>query len=148
MESCGGASASRAAPGLSRAAPGLSRAAPGLSRAAPGLAVRSSVPLTKSMVDTRAGRTGRAPSQVIAALDDDAGAKPRRKRRKPRMTVEEQVSLDDACTTCSICQSKLVMFSDINRFNIRDLRVGRDGSSLLCAACGSNLCPLSELAKA
>ncbi|ARE67739.1 SWPV1-231 [Shearwaterpox virus] len=83
--------------------------------------------------------------------DSVAGAKKRKRRsRKATIRKEETAIPEDACTTCSICQSKLVMFSEINKYNLSEhLNKGKlfSSSNLKCNACGSSLCHLSDLSK-
>ncbi|AQY16697.1 MC124 [Molluscum contagiosum virus subtype 2] len=77
---------------------------------------------------------------------DASGAKQRRRKRKPRTTVEEPPA--DSCTTCSVCQSRLAFFSDVSKLQASPLRMAMPGPDTLhCAACGSALCPLSEFAR-
>ncbi|CCD83291.1 Zn finger protein [Squirrelpox virus] len=77
-------------------------------------------------------------------MEDDAGSK-RRRKRKPRTTVDE--TSDSACTTCSACHSRLLSVSDITKVPLDALRVAGSGSVLSCATCGSDLRPLSEFAR-
>ncbi|AYP74111.1 hypothetical protein [Fowlpox virus] len=83
--------------------------------------------------------------------DTAAGAKKRKKRSRTATVRKEETSIpEDACTTCSICQSKLVMFSGINKYNLGEhLNIGKvfASSNLKCMACGSSLCHLSDLSK-
>ncbi|QRI42976.1 hypothetical protein ChPV258 [Cheloniid poxvirus 1] len=84
------------------------------------------------------------------ATNATAGAKKRKRRSRSTVRKEETSIPEDACTTCSICQSKLVMFSDINKYNLGEhLNIGKvfASSNLKCMACGSSLCHLSDLSK-
>lgn len=79
--------------------------------------------------------------------DKTAGAKWRKKKKSKKDPITVP---DDACTTCSVCRSKLVMFSGINKYNLGDyLHTGKvfASSNLQCSACGSSLCHLSDLSK-
>lgn len=78
-------------------------------------------------------------------MAEAAGAK--KTRRRPKQPT---VTPEDDCTTCSICQSKLVMFSNINKHRLNShLQTGRvfASSNLQCSACGSSLCHLGNLPK-
>lgn len=66
------------------------------------------------------------------------------------MTVEDPIEEEEEqCPTCSVCHSRLVKFSDIHKTHLRSLQVCRQQSTstLNCAACGSQLCPLSDLTR-
>ncbi|ASK51317.1 Zn finger-like protein, late morphogenesis [Eptesipox virus] len=69
---------------------------------------------------------------------DDAGAK-RRRKRKPKTTIEED------CMTCSACHSKLVKVSDITKISLDALKVIGKGNELSCTVCGSTLRALDGL---
>uniref|UniRef100_A0AAU7E1J6 Uncharacterized protein n=1 Tax=Rousettus bat poxvirus TaxID=3141933 RepID=A0AAU7E1J6_9POXV len=78
----------------------------------------------------------------------DAGYKNsnKRRRRKPRTTVEEEEGMP--CTTCSVCQSKLVMFSELDGgTRLGSLHPPAGTVTVQCCACNSALTPLSEFAK-
>ncbi|QGM48892.1 conserved hypothetical protein [Magpiepox virus] len=79
-----------------------------------------------------------------------AGAKKRKRKTRSSVRKEETAIPEDACTTCQVCQSKLVMFSDVNKYNLKEyLSIGKafSSSNLKCIACGSSLCHLSDLSK-
>ncbi|ALA62508.1 hypothetical protein [Turkeypox virus] len=85
-------------------------------------------------------------------MADKTGGAKTKKRKSKTVPKKEQIAIeDDACTTCSICQSKLVMFSGINKYNLSEyLQKGKmfsSTSNLKCSACGSSLCSLNDLPK-
>ncbi|AAF44528.1 hypothetical protein FPV184 [Fowlpox virus] len=85
--------------------------------------------------------------------DSTAGAKKRKKRSTSATSTRKEpptVIPEDECTTCSICQSKLVMFSGVSKYKLSDyLNTGKvfTNSNIRCKACGSSLCHLRDLSK-
>ncbi|AUL80286.1 hypothetical protein [Vaccinia virus] len=63
-------------------------------------------------------------------------------KKKPKTTVIDD---DDDCMTCSACQSKLVKISDITKVLLDYINTMR-GNTLACAACGSSLKLLNDIA--
>lgn len=76
----------------------------------------------------------------------DGGYKNKRRKRKPRTTVEDPPA--DVGTTCSICQSRLALFSELrSSVSLARLNPPSCKATLQCVACGSDLTPLAAIAK-
>ncbi len=89
-----------------------------------------------SAVKAKAGAKGGSKGGVV---DVAAGNKKRRRRRVTTV-------VEDGDPVCSACNSRLVSIKDVDRLSTLSLGLVCS-STLSCAACGSALTPLRDLAR-
>ncbi|ADC53867.1 Zn-finger protein [Pseudocowpox virus] len=78
-----------------------------------------------------------------AAAPEVAGGNKKRRRRRVTTVVDSDYNYP----VCSSCNSRLVSISDVDKLSTLSMGLVPCSGTLSCAACGSMLTPLKDLAR-